>query len=226
MSGKFQTFVKTPKGKLTVALAVLGVTWTVLLLHFAGGLKDVAPTAEKIRNANRDLKRKELAWNSARAEKAEADAVKDKFNAIVRDAWHENKHGMVDTVLRQMISGVAQNQMFKLNSLGSVKTSRINKDFYFAELDVSFQAPYPDALKFLAAIQKLQPQVFWKRFDMRPDFRSLRMMNQNATSIAGMVAKNSGESMQNAITVNFSGTIRVIGFDGDPAILKNAELKK
>ena len=57
MSGKFQTFIKTPKGKLTVALSVLGVTWTVLLLHFAGGLKDVAPTAEKIRNANRDLKR-------------------------------------------------------------------------------------------------------------------------------------------------------------------------
>lgn len=226
MSGKFQTFVKTPKGKLTVALSVLGVTWTVLLLHFAGGLKDVAPTAEKIRNANRDLKRKELAWNSAREEKAEADAVKNKFNAIVRDAWHESKHGMVDTVLRQMISGVAQNQMFKLNSLGSVKTSRINKDFYFAELDVSFQATYPDALKFLTAIQKLQPQVFWKRFDMRPDFRSLRMMNQNAASIAGMVAKNSGENMQNAITVNFSGTIRVIGFDGDPAILKNAELKK
>lgn len=226
MSGKFQTFVKTPKGKLTVALSVLGVTWTVLLIHFAGGLKDMAPTADKVRNASRDLKRKELAWSNARAEKVESDAVKAKFHAIVRNAWHESKHGMVDTVLRQMISGVAQNQMFKLNSLGSVKTSRINKDFYFAELDVTFQAPYPDALKFLTAIQKLQPQVYWKRFDMRPDFRSLRQMNQNASSIAGMVAKNSGENIDTAITVNFSGTIRVIGFDGNPQILKNAELKK
>jgi hypothetical protein len=51
-------------------------------------------------------------------------------------------------------------------------------------------------------------------------------MNQNASSIAGMVAKNSGENIGTAITVNFSGTIRVIGFDGNPQILKNAELKK
>ncbi len=226
MSGKFQTFIKTPKGKLTVALSVLGVTWTVLLIHFAGGLKDLAPTADKIRNANRDLKRKEIAWNNARAEKAEADAVKEKFNAMVRSSWHESKHGMVETVLRQMVSETAQSQMFKLNSLGSVKTSRINKDFYFAEIDITFQATYPDTLKFLTALQNKKPQLYWKRFDMRPDFRSLRQMSQNASSIAGLVAKKGGEDIGNAITVNFSGTIRVIGFDGNPQILKNAELKK
>ena len=78
----------------------------------------------------------------------------------------------------------------------------------------------------MAAIQKLSPKLSWKRFDLRPDYRSLRQMNANASSIAGMVAKNSGENIESTITVNFSGTLRVIGFDGSSQILKSAEAKK
>ena len=57
MNGKFKDFIKTPKGKLICSLCVLGVTWFILILNFSGGLKDMVPSADKIRNAERDLKR-------------------------------------------------------------------------------------------------------------------------------------------------------------------------
>ena len=226
MSGNFKDFIKTPKGKLVCAVCVLAVTWTVLLFNFLGGAKDLIPSADKIKNAERDLKRKRAAYEEAMKEKTAADDVQEKFYAIVRNSWQESKHGMVETTLRQMVSDTAKAQMLKLASLGSVKTNRINNDFYFAEIDVTFQAAYPEVLKFLAAIQQLKPELSWKRFDLRPDFRSLRQMNANASSIAGMVAKNSGENIESTITVNFSGTLRVIGFDGSQQILKRAEVSK
>lgn len=226
MRSDFKEFIKTPKGKLVCSLSVLAVTWIILLLNFVGGVEDIVPSPEKIKNAERDLKRKKLAYENARIEKAKSDEVKEAFYAIVRSSWQESKHGMVESTLRQMVSDTAKAQMLKLSSLGSVKTSRLNSDFYYAELDISFQAPYPEVLRFVANIQKLTPQLAWKRFDIRPDFRSLRQMNANASSIAGMVAKNSGETIESTITVHFSGTIRVIGFDGNPAILKSAEVKK
>ena len=226
MSGNFKEFVKTPKGKLVCALSVLAVTWCVLLFNFLGGAKDIVPSADKIKNAERELKRKKVAYETAKAEKDKSDEVKEAFYSIVRSSWQEQKHGMVESTLRQMISDAAKAQMLKLASLGSVKTSRINNDFYYAEIDISFQAAYPETLRFIASLQKLTPQLAWKRFDIRPDFRSLRQISANASSIAGMVAKNSGESIESTITVNFSGTIRVIGFDGSQAILKSAEAKK
>ena len=226
MSSNFKEFVKTPKGKLICALCVLGVTWSVLLFNFLGGVKDIVPSADKVKNAERDLKRKKVAYDSAMKEKADADKVKEDFYAMVRNSWQEPKHGMVESTLRQMVSDTAKAQMLKLASLGSVKTSRLNSDFYYAELDVTFQASYPEMLRFVASIQKLSPKLFWKRFDLRPDFRSLRQMSANASSIAGMVAKNSGENIESTIAVNFSGTIRVIGFDGSQSILKSAEAKK
>ena len=226
MSGNFKEFIKTPKGKLVCALCALGAVWAVLLFNFLGGAKDLVPSADKIKNAERDLKRKKAAFDEAKKEQAAADAVQETFYSIVRSSWQESKHGMVESTLRQMVSDTAKAQMLKLASLGSVKTNRINNDFYFAEIDVTFQAAYPELLRFLAAIQKLEPQLSWKRFDMRPDFRSLRQMNANASSIAGMVAKNSGENIESTITVNFSGTLRVIGFDGSQQILKKAEIKK
>ena len=226
MSGNFKDFIKTPKGKLICALCVLGVTWSILLFNFLGGARDLVPSADKVKNAERELKRKKSAYEEAKKEKAAADAVQTAYNSIVRRAWKENLHGMVESTLRQMVSDTAKAQMLKLASLGSVKTNRINNDFYFAEIDITFQAAYPEVLRFLAAIQKLEPQLSWKRFDLRPDFRSLRQMNANASSIAGMVAKNSGENIESTITVNFSGTLRVIGFDGSQQILKRAENTK
>lgn len=226
MSGNFKDFIKTPKGKLICALCVLGVTWSILLFNFLGGAKDLVPSADKIKNAERDLKRKKAAYEDAKKEKAAADAVQESFYAIIRSSWRESEHGMVESTLRQMVSDTAKTQMLKLASLGSVKTNRINNDFYFAEIDVTFQAAYPELLRFLSAIQKLKPQLAWKRFDLRPDFRSLRQINANASSIAGMVAKNSGENIESTITVNFSGTLRVIGFDGSQQLLKKAEVMK
>ena len=75
MSGNFKDFIKTPKGKLVCAVCVLAVTWTVLLFNFLGGAKDLIPSADKIKNAERDLKRKRVAYEEAIKEKAAADDV-------------------------------------------------------------------------------------------------------------------------------------------------------
>ena len=104
---------------------------------------------------------------------------------------------MVDTELRNRIQQAARDVELKLNSLGSVRTSRINNELYYAEIDLS-----PVGTAFLAKLREKSPLVSWRRFDLRPE----PVRGQNASS-AGTVVQN----------LNFNGAIRVIGFDGDAA---------
>ena len=50
-------FLKTPKGKLTAALAALAVSWLFLFLYFVGPLDNIAPTAKEIANQENEVKK-------------------------------------------------------------------------------------------------------------------------------------------------------------------------
>ena len=99
-----------------------------------------------------------------------------------------------------------------------VKTSRINADFYYAELDVSVRTGYEELIKFIQAVDKVSPRVSWRRFDIRPDRRPPHLGGAN--NQGSITARVLSEDNSSKITtrVGFNGTLRMIGFDGKVAV--------
>ena len=220
-----KSLLRTPKGQLTAALCALGISWIFLFFYFVGPVGSMFPSREMISQAQSDLKKLQKENESLKQREKELKQLESAYQKIQDQSWN-NKNGDIATEFRTVIQSVAQKTQLNLNSLGSVKTSKISNELFFAEIDLQASASLDVIADFLAEVRQIKPAPAWKRFDLRPDFRSLRQMNANASSIAGMVAKNSGENIESTITVNFSGTLRVIGFDGSQQILKIAENSK
>lgn len=213
---QIRQFVRTPRGKLTVALTILALTWLILLFNYFGGLSSFVPDAVRDAKAENELRRLQGELRKVEAEWRKFEQQQQAVRDLVASAWREEQHGEIDTMLRQNIQEVANAAEIKLNHLGAVKSSRINPDFYASELDLTFQANLRDLLNFLGRVQELQPKVYWKQYSIRPDFRSNRQRRNAVPSISGMLAQKQGEELPDQLMLNFSGTVRLIGFDGDP----------
>ena len=210
MSADLKKFLSTPKGQLIGALCALGVVWLVLLIYFGSEFLGGLPSADNLEDSKRELKKQQKAEKALEEERAYL-ALREKYNEKIRTAWLESRHGMVETQLRQIISETATKLELKPNSLGTVRTSRINEDFYFAEIDIAMNATYEEVIKFIEAISHCKPKLSWRRLDLRPDFRR-RFARTNNTNLAA--ARAAAVQDQNATSVMFNGVIRVIGYDG------------
>ena len=211
MNQKIKKLLSTPKGQLIAALCALGFVWLILLLVFGGEFIRNLPSADNLDDAKRELKKQQRLLEKAKEDERQYLDLRAKYNEKIRSAWHESKHGMVETRLRQMISETATRLELKPNSLGTVRTNRINEDFFFAEIDIAMNATYEEVVKFIDAVAQCQPKLSWRRLDLRPDFRR-RNMRANNTNLAA--ARAAAVQDQNAVSVMFNGVIRVIGYDG------------
>ena len=204
-------FLSTPKGQLIGSLCALGAVWLFLLLYFGGEFLGNLPSADNLDDSRRELKRQQKLLEKAKADENEYLKLRSRYDDKIRSAWREGEHGTVETRLRRIVSDTATKLELKPNALGTVRTSRINEDFYFAEIDITMNATYEDVVKFVAAVAECKPKLSWRRLDLRPDFRR-RMMRANNTNLAA--ARAQAVQDQNAVNVMFSGVIRVIGYDG------------
>lgn len=214
MKQKISSFLKTPNGKLIAAVGALVLVWIIILFSYIDGLDTLFPDASAIAEAKRELVKQQKSHEKALADKQVADKLLKEYNHVIENAWREEKHGMVDTEFRRLVSTAARSVELTLDSLGAVKSSRINADFYYAELDVSVRANYEDIIKFIKAVEKITPKVSWRRIDIRPDRRPPHMRGGSAQG--SITARVLSEDSSSKITtrVGFNGTLRLIGFDG------------
>ncbi len=201
MNAKFKAFAKTSRGKLILALAGLALVWLILFWQFAGSLIGFVPGAERIDRTEKELKDLQRQNTTLRARAKTADELKARYKVLLDSSWREDRDGIVDTELRNLIQQAASAAELKLNSLGSVRTTRINNDLYYAEIDLSTTGTLEVITAFLAQIQQIQPALSWRRLDLRPE--PVRGRPDSTTT--------TGTTVQ---TLNFSGAIRIIGFDG------------
>ena len=211
MSADVKKFLSTPKGQLIGAISALGVVWLILLLYFGGEFISNLPSADSLEDSKRELKKQQKLFEKAKAEEDEYLKLREKYNEKIRTAWRESAHGLVETQLRRIVSDTATRLELKPNSLGTVRTNRINEDFYFAEIDIAMSATYEEVVRFIAAVAECEPKLSWRRLDLRPDFRR-RFARNNNTNLAA--ARAQAVQDQNAVNVMFNGVIRVIGYDG------------
>lgn len=204
MNAKLKAFLGTTRGKLTLSLGALALVWIVLLWQFSDSFTGFLPGADQISRTEQEVKDLTRQNTALKARVKAGDELKAKYRKQLEGYWHEDRDGVVDTELRNKIQQAAREVELKLSSLGSVRTTRINTELYYAEIDLTTTGTLETITAFLARIQKSSPTLSWRRLDLRPE----PVRGRQDSNTSGTV------TVQN---LNFNGAIRVIGVDGTAA---------
>ncbi|MBO5722490.1 MAG: hypothetical protein J6S19_05195, partial [Lentisphaeria bacterium] len=96
-------------------------------------------------------------------------------------AWNVSQNGVPEIELRGMIENAAKKLELRLNNISTVRRTGFNSELSLLELDVSVTTDIDTLSKFLLAVDKLQPQLYWRRFECR----SSNMFGVNAVQFNG-----------------------------------------
>lgn len=207
-----KAFLATPKGKLIAACSALALCWLILLPILFGDFFRSGGAAAGARG-ELELKKARNACAAAEAQKREADALRAQYRRMIDGAWREERDGMIEVGMRRMVGDAADSvENFKLQNLGSVRNSRINHELYCGEVDVTASDTLDKIVAFLAAIQKLSPELNWRRLELRPDYRAqwMRSRQTNTVNLAKLPEPQ-------ATQIYLSGSLRMLGYDGKSA---------
>ena len=229
---EIKEFCMTPKGKLLLICGVLLVfSWIFMIFQFTGDMGELFPTQEGNNKLKQEL-RKLRADVGERREKARAnELLRKRYREQLSTYWIEERDGLVDTVLRNRVQAAAKELELTLNALGSVRTTRINQELYYAEVDnVSLIASYDVILKFLRRLSKEQPKIYWRRLDLRmiPVRQQRQQMGRNSgASTRSTVAGKEIPITPATLQMRFHGSLRVVGYDGkNPAALARGKKRQ
>lgn len=196
---QLKTFLGTPKGKLVAVCSLLALSWLFLLFHFFGDTIAALGDPHSLETARRELKQQRALCVRTTEKIEEWNEQKKRYRAILAGAWQESRDGQVETALRQKITDAVAAVEFKLSSLGSVNTGRINNDLYYADIDISADGSLDEIIKLISALEDIRPAPMWKRLHLRPDHRPrprsaasgvLNLAQQNATVEYTRIAMN------------------------------------
>ena len=205
---RIKAFISTPKGKLIAVCSLLAVCWIFLFFYFFGDLLSALGDPQSVDNAEKELKRVR-AQHAAVAERyEELVSQRKRYNAVISGAWLESRDGQVETALRQKITEAVTAIEFKLSSLGSVNTVRINNDLYYADIDVSAEGAMDEIFKLISALEGIRPAPVWKRLNLRPDNRP----RPQTRSLSVLNLANLETAVEYS-RLSMNGTLRIICAD-------------
>ena len=108
MSQKISEFLKTPNGKLAAAVGALVLVWIIILFSYLDGLDTLFPDDRSIAQAKRELLNCRKSYEKALEETRKNDKLLKDYNQMIENAWKEDRHGMVDTEFRRLVSNAAR----------------------------------------------------------------------------------------------------------------------
>ena len=203
-----KAFLATPKGKLIAVCSLLGLCWIFLFFYFFGDTLSALGDPQSVDKAEKELKRLRAQNTSVAERYDEFMAQRKRYNAIITDAWLESRDGQVETALRQKITDAVTAIEFKLSSLGSVNTGRINNELYYADIDVSAEGAMDEIFKLISALEGIRPAPVWKRLNLRPDNRP----QPQTRSVSTLNLANMGVTVEYS-RLSMNGTLRIICAD-------------
>lgn len=202
-SVKFKEFLKTPKGKLVLALGAMLLSWVFLLVNFSGSLLVSLPSESRKAAIKQEIRKLKTELNSLNEKKVEAEKQKKKWQDLAERSWQPDRDGDPELVLRQKVEAAAKKSEIKLNNLGTVRLTRVSQDFAFAELDVSATTRIAPLTAFVYELQKEKPAIAWRRFSVFTMMRRPRPQGNNNNR----TVSTSNTTEDNLI---FSGNIRAL----------------
>ena len=138
MKQDFKAFLKTTKGKLIVSCSALLLSWIFLILQFSGDLSAWLPNEARKTAMNRDIRKYKTEQQGQQAKLREIEALRKRYQDNIAESWQVRRDGDPAVILRQKIESAAKEVELSLENIGSVRTSNINNDLYFAEMDISY----------------------------------------------------------------------------------------
>ena len=205
-------FFSTPAGKLTLAIIAMVLCWTILIVYLssnsAGGT--LFPTETDMTRVRQEIKNDNSKLETARKKKQELDALEAKYEAALATFWNADRDGEPETELRNLINDAAQRAEANLQTLGSVRTSNINNELSYADLDFTVVDEYSKVIKFFAEIEKCTPRLAWRRVEIRVEPTRARAVTapgrQNNTTTAAAATTTPAQMFRT------TGQVRVIKY--------------
>ncbi len=162
-------FFATPAGKLALAVTAMVLCWTVLIVYLsktsAGGTW--FPSEADIEGVRTDIKKDTNALHAAEAELDAFEDLQASYEDSLASYWNADRDGQPETELRNLVSTAAQNAEANIQTLGSVRTSNINNELSYADLDFTVVDEYSKVVRFFAEIEKCTPRLSWRRVEIR-----------------------------------------------------------
>ena len=162
-------FFATPAGKLTLAVIAMVLCWTVLIVYLsntsAGGTW--FPTDAHFNNVRSEIKKETSTLNSETEKLNNFEDLQDKYETALTTYWNADRDGQPETELRNLINDAAAAAKANIQTLGSVRTSTINNELSYADLDFTIVDEYSKIIKFFAEVEKCTPRLAWRRVEIR-----------------------------------------------------------
>ena len=194
-----KSFWKSRKGQRIFCIAGLIASVLFLLVQFGGDLGSFFPGSGSKNTLERELKKLQQEQERLKVELADLDAVRAVADRKFIDAWKKSVNGVPEVEMRAMIEKTAKDMELRLNNISTVRKTNFNKDITLLEVDVSVMSDIDTLTKFLLAVDKLKPSLYWRRFEVR------------TANMFGMTG------------VNFSGTLRGVGDERPEALPERKE---
>ncbi len=191
-----KAFWKSRRGQRIFCVAGLLASVLFLLSQFGGSLGNIFPGSGSKAALERELKKLQQDQEKLKGELAELESVSSIADSKLNGAWALVKNGEPEVELRAMIEKTAKDMELRLNNISTVRKSNFNKDLSLLEVDVSVMTDIDTLMKFLLAVDKLEPKLYWRRFECR------------TANMFGMMG------------VNFSGTLRCANDERPEAVRK------
>ena len=165
----FLKLLSTTRGKIIFCAGGLLLSVMILWIEFGGEIGTLLPGPARIDALNRELKKNLAAEAELNARLEVREAIRRAAEKQIADAWSTAKYGEAEVELRAKVEKAAKDQELKLGNISTVRTTKFNNDLSFLELDVNVSADLEQVVKFIAAIHAVEPKLYWRRLDFRPD---------------------------------------------------------
>ena len=205
-------FFSTPAGKLTLAIIAMVLCWTVLIVYIssnaAGGT--LFPTEAHMNRVRQEIKKNTTTLNNEEKELQAFDDLEDRYEASLTTFWNADRDGQPETELRNLINDAAERAKANLQTLGSVRTSNINGELSYADLDFTVVDEYDKVIRFFAEVEKCTPRLAWRRVELRVEPTRARAVTAPGAARTGTTAATATTTP--AQMFRTTGQVRVVKY--------------
>ena len=187
-----KAFWKSRRGQITFCVLGMLASLLFLLIQFGDSLFSSLSANSNPQARERELKKLKAEQVRLKNELANIEIIRQAAAGKLQGAWRSRQLGEPEVELRGMIGKTAKNMDLRLNNISTVRRNNFNKDISLLEVDVTLNTDLETLMRFLLAVDKLEPALYWKRFECRMS----NFFGQNSVQFNGTLRCANDERIQ------------------------------
>ena len=159
--------LKTPKGRLTLALIIFGCSLLFMLSNFIGSIGNLWPSRDRLAAVRDEIGKVKLEYADFEVKLAAQRELESRYNALALRSWNRNELGDPSIGLRALIEKSATGFGMRLNSVGAARTSALDSRFSTVEVDINGTESIELLASFIVDLHQNDTPIYWRRLDLR-----------------------------------------------------------